>query len=540
MVDRVSSKLNMSRDIVNIIYNRLENKKIKDKELEDKVLSTLYPKPFKFNKLKELKDIDKATTILQKHIDNNSRIVLITDYDCDGISCSAVGKRYFRDVIEHDIEVYVNRRKYGNGVNDLILDTIDNLDKIDLLITADHGSGDTERYKRLKDLNPKMEIIVTDHHECSEHPQHVEAFINCKRDDNEVYRYLSGCGIFCCLLESYTRTIELTPHQLDLWKSIWLSFMALTTVSDVMDLGVEDNRYIVKKGIPLLYRLLNLDRTKVDLDYLLIPMINTGNRMHIEDVSYKFLTCTDDTIRDDYYDILESYNKMRKDLTSEAYEKVKIDPKKHIQVVTINTTAGINGIIASKASGEYETDIIVLQDDGGEYLHGSCRTIQHDIVEVLSGAYDQGLLLKYGGHKNAGGCTLHKDNLDKFVTYIDNYKSAEKLPNTKLVPDIVTDKLDVIKYSLLQSTLEPYGNLYRTIVYQVPMIYEYTLSIKGRVHMLCISNGGDDKYYCRFLDKHNELLPGLLRDGKRYTMLLKINSNLKGTFIEILKINLTT
>ena len=91
----------------------------------------------------KLKDIDIATDLFIKHINNNSHIMLCTDKDQDGIGACSIMYVFLTEVLKYkNVSYNINERADGNGVNDRNVSEILELHKdrkVDLVIIADHG-----------------------------------------------------------------------------------------------------------------------------------------------------------------------------------------------------------------------------------------------------------------------------------------------------------------------------------------------------------------------------------------------------------------
>ena len=77
--------------------------------------------------LDKLVDIDKASSLLNKHIDKDSQIVIISDRDADGINSAAVlylGLRKIFNVNEMNLKVIINPRREENGISIYCMDKL--------------------------------------------------------------------------------------------------------------------------------------------------------------------------------------------------------------------------------------------------------------------------------------------------------------------------------------------------------------------------------------------------------------------------------
>lgn len=529
----VRDDLKMGKSIMQTIWNRVTEEDKKDIESFKRAsCKIINPRSFKFDKLNELKDVEKGANLLLENIKGNKRIVLITDYDCDGISCAAVGTRFFRDIYKYPIEVYVNRRMFGNGINDALLDTIPNLDKVDLIITADHGSADDERYKRLKSLNKNMKILVTDHHTFDEIPEHADIFINNQREDNNVYSEFSGCAIFCCLLRKTLEFLSVSEEKEKEAHDLFLSFMAMTLVSDVMCMRDEDNRNIVKKGVPKLYKLLNLDYIGTDLAFKVTPMINSGNRMHKEELSYNYLIAETDEEREIYFKELNQLNEERKEITKEILEKVTVN-EEPIKVIQIYTRYGVNGLIAGKIADQYNAPTFCLQNDGSGILHGSSRGNGADVLKLLQKANEAGILLKYGGHKNAAGFTIKEEKYDDFFKLMVS-QNVEK-EYTEYTTDVYLKQVLIPKIVLSKSVITPFGKNFEEPIFEATVTFNKIYNNSGDVYALMF-NSGYSTFFAKYKNIYNKNIEEFLISGKRYKIKFNIIGSTGPVSVNVLEI----
>lgn len=522
-MDKIKQDLKIGSLVTETLYNRLSKEEKKNEEVfKSNLLSYLRLRSFRFNNLENIEEIELASSELAKKIEENKRIVLVTDYDCDGIGCAAVGTRYFRDILNYNnYEVYVNRRRYGNGVNFEILETIPDLEKIDVFITADHGSVDSDRYLLLKEKNPNMLIIVTDHHTFPEYPKYCDYFINNQREDIKYFKEFSGCAIFCCLLQAVTNKIVF-GNKLEEARDLFLSFMALTIVSDVMSLKNLENRYIVKKGVPKLYRLLELDPNNVDLTFKLIPMINSGNRMHNELLSYKLLTEKDSEKRMVYYTELSELNEFRKEITKRITENLVVN-KDPVKCVMIDTEFGVNGLIAARLADQYDAPAFVLQDDGSGELHGSSRGNGYNVLEILSEAESRGLVIRFGGHEQAAGFTVDKKKYQDFFNFVVTRKIKKQRQEIK--HDVELKDVNITKILLTKSTLSPYGKDFEEPVFKTELTFEKIHSSNGDDYNMLFSNKSKT-FFTKFKNIKKINMSKFFVQGKKYDVKFEVRSSL--------------
>ena len=113
---------------------------------------------------------------------------------------------------------------------------------------------------------------------------------------------------------------------------------------------------------------------------------------------------------------LNLYNEERKliekDLLSKVVDEVKKNINDPVYVLTgVNWHEGVIGIIASRIKEKYNkpTILISVNQDIGK---GSARSVLgFDIGTQIIKAVQNGILLKGGGHKMAGGFTIKEENI---------------------------------------------------------------------------------------------------------------------------------
>lgn len=439
------------------------------------------------NKIYELTDLKKAGDIIANHIKNKSHILIVTDYDADGVNSALILYKTFYKIFnmipKDNLFLLINKRKLGNGINEKILKDILYLHekhKIDLIVLADHGSSDEKAFKVIKEHN--IDIVLTDHHQIPEHnyPSSPDAFVNPQRTDSHFSKNISGCfTAFITMLSTY----DSYYGKLDMDKfNFLLPYVALTTISDVMSLDDPVNRYIMNKGLKelnsfrnpvwkVLYsklRLSNIISAK-DISFKIAPLINTANRTDNEYEAFKLLNSETEEEAAVHYKRLTELSDYRKStqkiLMDKSYEQVRDYVYKHTIVLLLESDLAVNGIVAGRIGEEYKKPIVCfISNENAEILTGSARTIIDglDIVEIfhLIDNEDKNIFIKFGGHTKAGGCSIHKNKLEDFKRLFDKYaeiKLKDLPPKIEYVDDIIDINKITPSFAQELNRLEPYG-----------------------------------------------------------------------------------
>lgn len=438
----------------------------------------------------DLPDSSKVLEIGEQVRSNKlPNIVLITDFDADGLSSALVLEKSL-STIDHKLVVHTifNKRIYGTGVTQYCLDKLFSIDKVDLIILADHGSSNGKEYDIILEKLPNVKIILTDHHQVdytSMDPvnKHTFPFVNAHRTDIEcgklididILRSLSGCCV------AYLSMLLLAGK--DKYKQLeqLLYLVALSTISDVMPLDNPINRFIVRTGFNYMYsqwpELMNniLKTNKIlpkDLSFGIIPIINTGNRTNNEELSYRVMKKDNEAIEE-----LEKINRSRKYETrkivnSLLYNRDKIEYP-HSVIGLSDSMYSIAGNIAGNIGETINKPTVIFNKSDSSFLSGSIRGVINglDVVKVLRDIEneDKSILIKYGGHKQAAGCSIHRDKLDNFISLFDKhvYNQIKDIDTTKyLYIDSYIDS-DDIDIGLFKSTEKagPYGKNWEDPIY---------------------------------------------------------------------------
>ncbi|MBQ4537632.1 MAG: single-stranded-DNA-specific exonuclease RecJ [Lachnospiraceae bacterium] len=378
-----------------------------------------------------LKDIDKATRILQEKIEKKLPIRIIGDYDVDGI-CSTyillLGLKKLNACVDR---VIPHRIKDGYGLNDSLIEDAYQ-DGIDTIVTCDNGIAAASQIAMAGEKN--MTVVVTDHHEvpyeetengrCYILPK-AAAVVDPKREDCP-YPFKGICGavvalkLVLALHEKSGRSKQETEQILN----ELLPFAALATVCDVMEL-MDENRIIVKYGLAGMLKTSNLglrallkangieekEITPYHAGFILGPCLNATGRL---DTAARALSLfeTDKwqeavTIAEDLKTLNDSRKKMTEDGVAAAVSMVEesnLQKDKVLVVYLPECHESLAGIIAGKVREKFGKPAFVLTK-GEEGIKGSGRSIEaYDMYEEMTACKE--LFSKYGGHKMAAGLSF--------------------------------------------------------------------------------------------------------------------------------------
>ena len=266
----------------------------------------------------EIKDMEKAAQLIEKAIEDGDKITVYGDYDCDGITATAILYGYL-EAMGAEADWYLPGREEGYGLNKEAIDKIAD-SGTRLIVTVDNGISAFEEALYIKKKG--MELIITDHHQPSEKLPEALAVVNPHRkDDGSACTDLAGCGVALKLVMAIEGD---TGNVLEQYSSL----AAIGTVGDLVPLWGE-NRIIVREGIAsmpmteneglrlLLQKCGLLEKEEItssDLGFILCPRINAVGRIDHPKTAAELLLGDNPRMLPQMSD-----NRSRKELESRSY-----------------------------------------------------------------------------------------------------------------------------------------------------------------------------------------------------------------------------
>lgn len=509
LIDLYRSKYDLDEIEARILAGR----DVEEDEVENFLnpkLRHLLPDPF------HLKDMDKAVKLASDAVKEGRKICIFGDYDVDGATSSALLKRVFRS-LGNESTIYIpDRMKEGYGPNSEAMKKL-SADGVNLVITVDCGSMSHDAISSAKNLG--MEVIIIDHHICSDALPVADAIVNPNRlDEDSKYNYLAAVGVsflFAVALVSKMKKQKFfeskaiqEPDLLQL-----LDIVALGTVCDVMPLkGL--NRAFVKQGLKIMSRRGNIglkalaDRAGIDqaptgyhLGYVLGPRINAGGRVGESYIGSKLLSCEDEIEAAELAEKLEQFNMQRREIESSIIDyalTMALEQKDdHCIMVSGNWHPGVIGVVAGKLKEMYERPVIVASVIDG-IAKASCRSIRGiDFGSTLAEAKLQGIVEEGGGHAMAAGFTAKEEKLDELKSFLDKAfeKHQDKIHEGKVKEyeiEITSSGLSIELHNKIHK-IAPFGAGNPEPVVRVDNLYVLKAHIVGEKHislMLSPDNSG--------------------------------------------------
>ena len=421
-----------------------------------------------------------AVELMKNSINNNEKILIVGDYDVDGVISTYILYRAISKCGGNVSFHIPDRIKEGYGINESIIRKASE-DKVNIIITCDNGIAAIEQVKLAKELGIK--VIITDHHDVPFIEENKERkyvvpdadFVINPKQENCNYKFdkICGAGVAYKFIEWLYKEFNIDKEELyDL-----LQYVAIATVCDVVDL-ISENRIIVKEGLKRINNTSNIglralfketgledkEITVYSLGFVIGPSINASGRLEQAEWALKMLLSDNEIEAKELAEKLNDLNKERQELTKEGLEEaIEIIEKnnmakdKVLVVYLEDVHESIAGIIAGRVREKYNLPTIILTKahDGAK---GSGRSIEeYNMFEELLKCKD--LLGKFGGHPMAAGMSIPNENIDEFRNRLNNVTT---LTDEDIIPKVSIDMgllLSQINYELIDqiSLLEPYG-----------------------------------------------------------------------------------
>ncbi|MFZ5986005.1 MAG: single-stranded-DNA-specific exonuclease RecJ [Bacillota bacterium] len=397
----------------------------------DTIFQMLNDDSYNSIKTEEFPGMKKAVDRVLEAIEKNEKICIYGDYDVDGVTSTVTLVEclgfFTRQVTYH----VPDRFTEGYGMNEEVVKNI-GAQGVSLIITCDCGISNINEISTAKKLG--MDVILTDHHNVPKELPAADVILNPKLlEEGHKARNISGCAMayFLCMALLERKGMEdRAPKFLDL--------LALSLIADVVSLNAE-NRYLLKKAMPVL---LNTQRTGLkelfevvqkdckltteeDIAFQIAPRINAAGRMESARLPVELLLCDDPVKVGQMARKIDLLNMERKrvqqQIIDEAVEMVETRKKNKTVLVLFSEFwhHGIIGIAAGRICQQYGKPAILLSlKEDSKTVVGSARSIEEiDIYELIKECSSK--LLKFGGHSQAAGLSLKKDDLEDFIKEIE-------------------------------------------------------------------------------------------------------------------------
>lgn len=414
----------------------------------------------------EMLGMYEAVDLINEAIEEQRRITIYGDYDVDGITSVCILYKYLKS-LGAKVNCYIpNRFTEGYGMN------TDAIGKIaakgsNIIIAVDCGITSVNEVALAKELG--MDVMIVDHHNPPQTLPDADVILDPKQPEC-TYRFKELCsaGLAMKIVEAHGGK-EAAAQFYDI--------AAIGTVADVVPL-MNENRFFVKHGIEKINKnpCCGVNALKAVAGYRdkpinargvafgMAPRLNAAGRMASAKDGLNMFLADDFKTAFDIALKLNEYNEERRKTEREIYdtgvrEIYNMCDKKVNIVIGENWNKGVIGIAASRFVEQYHRPTIVISC-GDDVCTASARSIPgFDLYEMLCVCRD--LYTKFGGHSQAAGFSLPRNNIPEFTKRIETYAN-EHITEEMLIPtvdcEIKLSPADInTKMAKELSLLEPYG-----------------------------------------------------------------------------------
>ncbi|HOB65533.1 single-stranded-DNA-specific exonuclease RecJ [Ottowia sp.] len=418
-----------------------------------------------------LKGARQAAALLADAMAAGRRICFVADYDCDGATACAVGVRGLRLLGARDVSYLVPDRVVdGYGLTAPIAERVA-ARGADLLITVDNGIASVDGVARARALG--LQVLVTDHHLPGPELPDADVIVNPNQPDcGFESKSMAGVGVMFYVLLALRAELrargafdQASQPKLD----ALLPLVALGTVADVVKLDANNRRLVaqglrriraghMQAGLTALFSIAgraSQKATTFDFGFALGPRVNAAGRLADMTLGIELLLTDDAARADELARTLDGINRERREIEGGMREQamqiaeglfdVDDTPPPALAVFNADFHEGVVGIVAARLKDRLHRPTFVFAASSApghqHELKGSGRSIPgfhlRDALDLVAKRHP-GVLLKFGGHAMAAGCTIAEAHFDTFDRALQQV-AAEWLDAATLTRRLETD-----------------------------------------------------------------------------------------------------
>ncbi len=379
-----------------------------------------------------MRDMDRAVARLALALHTGQKVLVLGDYDVDGITSVATVMSYLTPLFGAGrLRDYIpDRYTEGYGISKKAIDVAAE-NGFRLIIALDCGIKAVEQVAYA--TSKGVDFIICDHHLPGEELPAAVAVLDPKREDCAYpYKELSGCGVGFKLMQALGQHLGLPDAPLyDL-----LDLVTVSIAADIVPITGEnrilaahglrrfnEDAQLLRPGLAALRELATLREGALGISSLIFgfaPRINAAGRMGDARRAVAMLLAPDQQEARYTAEVVDQMNQQRRGsdqhTTQEALEMIAGSPTLQNARATVLYKAdwhqGVLGIVASRCLDQYYRPTVILTQRDGKAT-GSARSVAgfdvHTALESCASLLDQ-----FGGHRAAAGLTLKVENVPAF------------------------------------------------------------------------------------------------------------------------------
>jgi single-stranded-DNA-specific exonuclease len=403
----------------------------------------------------QLKGAQEAAQLLADAIAADEAICFVADYDCDGATACAVGIRGLRLLGARRLDYLVPDRVVdGYGLTPPIAERVI-ARGAQVLITVDNGIASLEGVATARAAGIK--VLVTDHHLPASTLPAANVIVNPNQPGCPfASKALAGVGVMFYVLLALRAQLRArgafgngntgdaqTPAQPRL--DNLLPLVALGTVADVVRLDANNRRLVAQglrriraghmpAGMAALFAVAARAPARAssdDFGMAIGPRINAAGRLSDMTLGIELLLTDEAARAADLARTLDALNRQRRELEGDMRDQAMLmaedlfaaqqTPPPALAVFDAHFHEGVVGIVAARLKDRLHRPSFVFAVSGAQgreqELKGSGRSIAgfhlRDALDFIAKQHP-GILLKFGGHAMAAGCTIARARFGQF------------------------------------------------------------------------------------------------------------------------------
>ena len=424
----------------------------------------------------QLRGAADAARLLSDAIRDRRRICIVADYDCDGATACAVAIRGLgllgaaRNRLSY---VVPDRTLHGYGLTPAIVD-LAQAARPDVLVTVDNGIASHEGVAHARALG--IAVVVTDHHlparpsdGTSAPLPDADVIVNPNQPGCDFQsKHLAGVGVmFYVLLAVRAELRRRGAFAADAQPRLdaLLDLVALGTVADVVRLDANNRRLVAQglkrmragrlhAGVAALFAAAGRDARRAsafDLGFAIGPRLNAAGRLADMTIGIECLLADGPARAAELAQRLDAINRERRDLEAGMREQAEVllerlvpagdDVPHAVALFDEGFHEGVIGIVASRVKDRVHRPTFVFARGRDGQLKGSGRSIAgfhlRDALDLVSKRHE-GLLVRFGGHAMAAGCTIGATAFERFAAALRDV-ARESLDEAALAREVRSD-----------------------------------------------------------------------------------------------------
>lgn len=373
-----------------------------------------------------LPSIHQAINTIENALRKQESILLVGDYDVDGICATAIMYEALKELGASQIDYYIPDRYidgYGISPNALGYALARNKK---LIIALDCGTKDKALIELA--LASGIKTVVIDHHE--PHPSTLPPCPVVNPHFLPTSPPLTATTLAMKTVQALATTMNRRlPHHR------WIDLVTLSILADAVPLLGENRALVIeglkhlphshRQGLHLLMDTQDTHSTATlarEVLFGLIPQLNAAGRVAHARQAVEMLINNDTVILTHLADALRTHNHTRKTLNADVLAAAITQIEENcapacthaILVAGRGWHRGVIGIVAARLAERYGKPTAVLSIDENGWAVGSLRSILGiNLQEILAEA--KHILDRWGGHEQAAGITIRESKIGEFA-----------------------------------------------------------------------------------------------------------------------------